>query len=132
MKLREQIAVFFPLSSEKGILAVMQIIKDRNIEISKQLVNYLAYNTQPRLFPFLKSELEKYQVVLYRGLVKNMPKINLPQIKSKKLRKDPNKSILSKGGLSEDDAIKKSMFSFRTNSSETLSSQGYEYGLSDW
>lgn len=132
MKLRKQIAKLFPLSSEKGIVEVLRIMKERNTDINDNIVAFLSYNTSPRLFPFLKSELEKYQVELYRGLVKKLPKVNLPQIKTKKPKKDPNKSELSKGGLSEDDAIKKSMFSFRSNSSESLSSQGYEYGLSDW
>ena len=132
MKLRKQIAKFFPLSSEKRILEVLRIMKEQNTDINDNIVAFLSYNTSPRLFPFLKSELGKYQVALYRGLVKQIPKINFPEIKTKKPKKDPNKSELNRGGLSEDDAIKKSMFSFRSNSSESLSSQGYEYGLSDW
>lgn len=133
MTLYKQLRKYLPISSETAVLEVMEVLRARHSYIDTHLDLFLSNNTNPDVYDFLNSEMEKYRTAYIkeqRELSSN--RIIMPQKKKKRPKIKSKHVSIKRGGLSESDPIRKGMFSFRSNTSESLSSQGYEYGLSDW
>lgn len=129
MSLRKMLSEHIPISSEAEILQVMAILKDRHTKIDSMLEFYLTNNTRPEFFSVIKTQIEKYKAE-YKERLHYLP-IKTPK-KKKIMKRKYSASVFNRGGISEDDNLRKNMFSFRSESNDSLSSQGYEYGISDW
>lgn len=129
MSLRKILFEHFPISSEAEVLQVMAILQDRHTKIDTMLELYLTNNTLSEFHSTIKAQIEKYKAE-YKERLHYLPPAK-PK-KKKIIRKKASASVFNRGGISKDDTLRKNMFSFRSESNDSLSSQGYEYGLSDW
>ncbi len=129
MTLRKILLEYIPISCEAEVLKVMSIISERHTKIDSMLELYLTNNTLPEFQSAIKAKIENYKSEYNERLN------DLPYSTTKKknvIKRKSSASVFNKGGISEDDTLRKNMFSFRSESKDSLSSKGYEYGLSDW
>ena len=130
MTLAKSIKNIAPIDSIEKLNELMGILKKRKTCISSDVYASIIEQTDPMMYNRVEQEIQVYKENF--NVNNNQSQIN-PRSKSRK--KVKSKSAVRHRGLSPSDPISKQRILDRMNSqssSNSLRSQGYEYGLSDW
>lgn len=147
MKLHKHLKKIAPLDSKSAINDLLDLMKERQEHIGCFQENLLLIYTVEDLHDYLLDCIKSYRrsyrsfppMPIGKPLATNQIISTINQKpKTVNSRKDKPERIItingiSKNGLSEDDVRNFNMNSYRKNhEADSLSSRGYEYGLSDW
>ena len=134
MKLTTLIKAIAPIDSVEKLNELMNILKLRNTCISNDVNTKILNITITTMYEFVVKEIQKYKSN-YKIKPNPSAKTKSSQSNSKPRKKTKSRTTIGLQGLSSNDPINLHRNLERMNnrsSSNSLRSQGYDYGLSDW